>query len=68
MAKYKDLDGLKNIFMALGQIDVALKSHIDDLEKLDKAKGSGHAEALETARNRLAGSQDIIGRTFRALS
>jgi hypothetical protein len=57
MAAKPDLDGLKNTYMALGQIDSGLKSHIED------AQGRGeesNQKELESASTCIVAAQEHI--------
>jgi hypothetical protein len=62
-SKPSDADGLKNIYMTLGQIDSALTSHIG--EAVERKDGSDMP--LKKASARLLEAQSLIGDTLRKM-
>jgi hypothetical protein len=57
MAPKPDLDGLKNIYMSLGQMDSALTSHLEDAR--DRGDGDDHKE-LKAASATIQEAQEQI--------
>jgi hypothetical protein len=57
MAPKADLEGLKNTYMALGQIDSGLTSHLEDA--LERGEKSNHQE-LKAASTCIVAAQEHI--------
>jgi hypothetical protein len=61
-----DSNGLKNIYMDLGQIVEAVKLHREDANKLDKKNGTHMGNDLQIAHSALEKAQRHINKVFQA--